>query len=315
MNKHHNINQPLIEPANQEQEKTKPFFDKKSKTIGSIAAIAIFLSFTFGGFQYLDKKELRNGLDAEMIKTEFLTSEKMMLSKQISGLKTEINALTGRNAELDKLLAASLRNLEAKEQEIVKLEKQHKLNERNYKTQLESVHKIKRDLINQVEALKNENSQFSHEIAGLKNTLTNLQKENQLLNDKLNDKPATASNFLIEVVKGRKDKLTVKARRTDKIKVNFDFTDKAYQQNALNQFQVEVISPKGTKVNGKVESQITKGEREVTASLKEVIHPSATTDKVTINFEPNDKLTPGVYSILVFKGNTYLGNTQFKVIK
>jgi len=112
------------------------------------------------------------------------------------------------------------------------------------------------------------------------------------------------NNAQVDAFKGKKAKLTVKARRANELHMAFDLPE-ALASGA----NFTITSPKGTEYSGQDPSVSTsRAMNEATASANATGKASkaSSTARVDLKFNPKKKLEPGVYRIDVSSGKDYL---------
>ena len=182
------------------------------------------------------KKQLRN----EQIRSESILSEKLLLDKNIAEIKADMASLKGKNYRLDKVLAQTSTKLINKEAELRRL-----LSERvslaELKKKVSELEAIRIQLNNEIAALTAKSTMLLTENDVMNNKLAKLQHENnQLDSDNAILKAMVADNYRIEAVKGRHEKLTLIARKTDKLIVSFDLPS-----DVNDNISFKVLTPSG----------------------------------------------------------------------
>jgi hypothetical protein len=286
-------------------------------TIGVVAAIllALFVGIitlsTFNG-------RLRESVNKEKLQSEKLLSEKLLLTKQIDEFRGEIAVLKGKNKEADLRLESANRDLTQMEAQLQRLDKEA-AGARQLSQQVAALRKLRENLQAELKGIKSHNGQLEDKNASLSRDLDQLTAErnallaqNKTLADQVKTLSFTGSNFKVEVLKGKSDKLTVKARRTEKISIGFEV---AAGGSALDRqlIHVDLLSPDGSLLEGKPEVAV-EGGSPLSASTDEGVTTPGS-QKVSITYAPKEKLKKGTYTAIVFHGNTLLGKAQFRLMK
>ncbi len=275
-------------------------------------AAVLALSFTIILALSLGRVTLRNQLEKEKIRAESLLSEKLKLDKTIQTFRKELIDMGHKNVRLDEIVAATKQQLRQKKLEINRLMKENA-----------TVTDLRRKLT-ELEALK---EQFNQQMAEMKTLLATLQKENNQLNTQLasaqnqNDiltinnailRAMAADNYRIEALKGRNEKLTISARRTDKLLVIFDLPS-----DIGSDIYFKVINPEGKEYSSKTDLsasiKITEKKGKLLASISNNLVNETSTKHVELEFKPKDKLVKGIYKFHVYNGDNYLGSTQMRL--
>jgi hypothetical protein len=255
---------------------------------------------------------LNKQLGNERIKSEKLLSERLKLDKSIEKFKNDLAALMGQNVILDKLVAKTSKKLQNKETEIKRLMAENatvgELRAKN--SELEA---MREKLINDISDLNLSMTQLKTENSQLNDLLTSLRSENEILIvDNTILKAMVADNYRAEALKGKNDKLTINARKTDKLMVSFDLPS-----DAGDNLHFKVITPKGDEFSSKTDLSarifVVENNERLLASASDNIIGSIGTKRVEMIYTPNTRLSKGVYRFNLFNDNSYLGSTQLRL--
>lgn len=281
------------------------------KTNKKIALIGIILLLTATlGILVVSNKTLKKDIKNEKIKSEALLSEKLALDKSIAKFRSELNAMQGKNSVLDKKLAEMNQKLSKKESELRKVIAENnslqKLKIKNAELD-ELKNKLNAELtglMQKYDNLKLENSKITKELAEV-----NIKKEQIIVNNTIL-KALAGNNYRIEAVRGKKDKLTVNAKRTQKLLVNFDLPN-----DVVNDINFKLITPDGKELESKGNStasiNILDNNDHFLASINE--GSNVGTKNVELVYKPNEKLVKGIYKFDVYNNGTYIGSTQLRL--
>lgn len=288
--------------------------ESKIKLAAGMATALLFASLFGIAVLTNTNSELHSSIGAEKLKSESLLSEKLSLDKQLKTFKNEIASLKGTNTELDRFLAEAQQKIREKENAIAKLT-QENTGMRALRKEHEEIKRMRKDLYIQLEKLKNENTSLTAQIGQLNGAIASLDQEKnelqaQLANAKNN---MIATNFMVAVRKKKEEKLTVRAKRTHSLAISFDLPAGG-AQTMNNFYRVDVVSPSGALIKGEVKETQVQKTNNFTASA---INIAAKTEKdnVALIFAPEEKLAQGIYTIIIYNGNQYLGSAQVKLTK
>lgn len=288
--------------------------ENKIKIAAAIVTLLLFASLIGVAVLTNANKDLHSSINAEKLKSENLLSERLSLEKQIKNFRNEMKTLEGKNTELDRYLHDAQNRLGEKEASIARLTKEN-AGIKALRKENDEIKKMRSDLYAQLEKLQNTNADLAKQVNQLNNTIASLNKEKKELQAKL-DAPQqnmVATNFMIEVRKKKEEKLTVRAKKTRSIAISFELP-KGSAQSLGNFYRVDLLSPTGALIGGKINGVNVEKANNMTASLKNL--PAKNDgDKVNLTFEPEEKLVKGVHSIIIYNGNQYLGSAQVKLVK
>ena len=255
---------------------------------------------------------VKNKLDKEKIISESLLSEKLKLDESLAKFKKDLNSLTGRNTQLDQLVTETSRKLQIKETEINKLlAEQASVGKLRKKiAELEALkEQLNKDLANAnitIARLKNENDQVNEQMALL-------EKENEVLtNDNTILMAMVADNYRIEALRGKRDKPTINARRTNKLMVSFDIP-----ASIGNGIYFRIKTPEGQEISSKTDlltsMRIIDNDDDLLVSASQKLVGEPGLKRVEMEYKPLKKLAKGVYKFNVYNDEKYLGSTQLRL--
>lgn len=275
-----------------------------------IAAAAILL--ILGGYFVFRNMTLTNQLEKEKIRSETLLSEKLNLDKTIEKNKKDLADLQGKNSQLDKIVRETSLKLDQKESEIRKLlaENASIADLRKKNSELEA---IRRELENNIkglnlsmEELLAESRQYNKELEALKSSNTVLSEHNAILEALL------ADNYRVEALRGRNEKLTVMARRTDKLMVSFELPS-----DVGDALSFRILTPGGEEISSADNVSASMTFQDVNKNFLASISGTAAGDKnatrAELKYEPESKLAKGIYRFSLYNGKDYLGSTQVRL--
>lgn len=292
-------------------------YEQKIKAVAAGVTATLFASVIALSITYRSNSLLSEDLKGEKVRTESLTAEKSTLKKEIERLKIELSGFDTKNKELERAIKEAQYKVAAREASIDRLTKESADSARKFKKELDAIKKIREDLVAQLENMKKTNLQLESEVNELNRTIAALRKENETLYARVSEKPMMAYNFRIETVKKRKDKLTVKARRINKVNISFDVNN---PKNLSGNVYVKVRSDKAGELEGETllafeEATQMEEESLVAAAEPFIIVGADDYKRFSVAFDPKDKMAEGVYHVMVYSGNNYLGTTQFRIRK
>jgi predicted nucleic acid-binding Zn-ribbon protein len=275
-------------------------------TVTFLLAITLVGLITF----YEANKTLESGLNTEKLKSEKMLSEKLLLDKELVKLKQSIASLQGKNTDLDKMLNNASSKIAAKESELKKMQKEN-ASMKNYKQQLAEVEKIKSDLESQLTSLTKSLDASNKEKESLNKMIASLQVKNKSLEDELT-KVQIASLDDIRIEAFKKSKLTVSAKKTKKLDVNFIIPANTSSDN----LQFKITDPSGKLLTAK-DGTIVMVELEetpmLTASSDNTVYVKQT-KQVKMEYKPKSKLKSGIYRIEILNDkNVYMGSLQVRL--
>ena len=280
------------------------------KQIALITAAAVFMILS--GTVYYFNRSLNKELDQEKIRSEALLSENLNLEKSLEGLKNDLAAMKGRNAELDRIVEETSIQLAMKESEIRQLRADNAslADLRKKNEQLEAMRrKLEEDIRNlnlNMEQMIAENSRIEAEVETLSDEKETMALQNALLEAML------ADNYRVEALRGKRDKLTVAARWTNRLMVSFDVP-----ADMGEELSFRIITPDGTELSSKDNESTSINfyhqENNLLASLGSTSAGSQDTKRAELIYRPDNKLARGIYRFNVYNRTDYIGSMQLRL--
>lgn len=276
--------------------------------VASVIALAIL----FAGFTIYSISKLNNRLSDEKIKSEMILSEKLSLDKSIAKYKLEITNLQSKTSDLNISIAEANRNIQLKNDEISKLIA-GKASLKEIKEKYAELESLKQQLSNEIAQLNNSLNQAKSDNEKLSNQLASASKTNdELIANNTILKALFSDNFRTEAMRGKNEKLTVNAKRTNKLFLSFDLPG-----IISNDIHFKVITPQGKEFSSDKDLaaiiQITEYGDGLLASSSENAFGSAGKKRVEMSYKPTQKLSKGVYQFNLYSGKEFLGSTQLRL--
>lgn len=252
---------------------------------------------------------LERNFENEKLKSEALLSEKLLLEKDLEKMRGQLSNLKGINSELDQLVRNTEMKFESRESELNRLKKQN-ASLAEVKRQREELLRLQQSLEEQLLSMKASYAELENENLALSSAVARLQEQNRLLSDDLNRAMfASLDHLQVQAVKGSREKLTVKARKTSKLIANFDVPA------SLRSISFRVIDPKGITVSdkhGSVVFNAVPSEENIVAS-NAANSAGNGLQKVKMEFIPKHKMQAGVYTVEILNDNLYVGSLNVKL--
>ena len=264
-----------------------------------------------------------------------LEEARTSLSGELATLETDYESQISENETLKADLTSRLAEVESLEKKVKSAQSQlatSKANAAEIKQKLTQLEEIKMSLEKDIALLTGENKALTETNAILTETVTSAQREvsalnervthltdvNTALNKRLSDiAPAgfTADNFAI-VAQKKNDKLTAKASQADVINVAFDLKDVPADYARSHDIYLVMTNFEGVPVK-----EIAATNAQVRTADNTIQIRAADKEKVTVRgnqtlkmtIDPIDDLDPGMYNLVVYADNGFLGATGFQL--
>jgi DNA repair exonuclease SbcCD ATPase subunit len=282
---------------------------KSSKAIAVATTVLLVASL----FWLMNTKSVNSSLEAglqkEKLKSESLLSEKLLLEKDIQKVKDHLLSLREQNHDLDNLAKKTSAKLQAQEAEYNRMKREN-VSLAKIKKQRQELIALQSQLENELQSLKSSHSDLEAKNNALNATVASLQERNKTLTNDLNKAMfATVDQSQIQAVKGKSERLTIRAKRTKKLIANFEIPAN------LKNLSFKILDAKGnalTPQHGTIASTTTPSEKSYTASSDPEVQGNKF-QNVEVIYIPKEKLKTGVYTVEVLNENLYVGSLKVKL--
>lgn len=287
--------------------KTKIFIGRN--IIWALASALILGS----GFFYLSHKSLNGKMDHVKIKEEALLSKNLDLEKSIKGMKNDMGVLKGKNEKLDQKLKEITDLLSNREAQIKKLASVNITLEEVKKKNL-ALEELHTELEERMAGLHEEMDRLANEKEGYLEQLETIRGENKKLAGHVAFlETMLADNYRIEALKGKSEKLTVVARRANKLMISFDLPT-----NTGDQIYFTVITPDNSEISSLKDRFMTITRLDQDENLMASLEGSSgvrgeVPGRLEMAYSPDYKLQKGIYQFNVFNGPDHMGKVQLRL--
>lgn len=268
-------------------------------TAGALATTAHF-------WQRNEKRQVE--MDQGLLRNERLLGEKLVLEKRVA------DASSGPGSEREERQEAEQRARDL-ERRLLAAEERHRTLSARAQRADRSERKA-RELEAALGRLHADLGASRQEADDLRLTLAGLRNERDALDARLASQTSGAlmlNNTTVEAVRGTERRLTVKARRTQQIRMAFDLP--AGLADAAN---VRITAPDGKAYGSadpvySLERSNSSGDALASIDLTGGAYPEEGKARVHLRFDPTHKLKPGTYRIDVRSAETYLNTVMLNL--
>lgn len=284
----------------------------KPKVIAAVSTILLFTAI--GGLFYMDhtKRSLKDLFDASRLNSEKLLSEKLGFEKDALRLDKELNKANKKNASTEKLLAETNEKLKAKERELNK-KWADKSRMNALQSEVDELRNLRNSLESQLAAMETKiksladaNTMLSQSVSTITESRDLLQHEYEILT------ALTANNYRVDATRGKKDKLTIKARSARSLKLGFDVP-----LEVVESINFRINTPAGKVISSADESvaiEMIEDGTTLLASTEEIgIDIFKVSKRIEMTYLPKEKLKAGIYKIDVYNKDLYMGSCQVRL--
>lgn len=295
---------------------------------GYISAIVVLLLLNaFSFYLYTSEKSQADDLGSQ--KTA-LQEDYRMLSDTLQLRNTEIEAFAGRNAELDKALAAKQEETDLQRQQIERLLKKNKLSQAElsklrdlvaeYKASISQMGEQIAALTQENQQLHAENGKLSTDLSTEKQATARLTEQNQYLGKKVEiGSLLPVASLNVEAVRTRNNGKEVEVKRAKtaaNLRIKFETGENKVLDPGPVSVYVRIINPKGETIA--VEDQGS-GSLQPANSAEPVLY----TKRADFDYDQNNKTVvvywgkniqqPGVYKVELYQAGHVIAQGEVKL--
>ncbi|MBL7918508.1 MAG: hypothetical protein JNM96_08925 [Bacteroidia bacterium] len=286
--------------------------EKNRKSQRIIAIIALLLLLTSIGDIFLFNKNdtLSNERNKAVLRSDSLLASKLSCEKQLVTITNDFARCQKNTSELDIEISGLKMQLEKKNAEIVRLQNASGIPGKS-KKQIKDLQKQNEVCNEQVKKLLNEVGQLEAKVKELTDKIGSLMADKEDLKNKL-DKAKSLKAYDIAVTNFKNQKVTQKAKRTNRININFLIPENELAEAGSKDIHVLIINPKGQVIstNGTKFENKTLNKEQVFSAMKLVNYNNQDV-KTSIDFECGCKLEKGNYKTELYIDGKLAGKKDF----
>ncbi|MCB9240635.1 MAG: hypothetical protein H6608_05870 [Flavobacteriales bacterium] len=264
-----------------------------------LTGLIIVLMAGLTGYYKMNASKLSGALDGEKLKTEKLLSEKLQLEKEIDGLNADLSKIQGEKKNLDAQLT-----LEKEKSAKPKIVYTSGASVKNLKKEIESLKALKNNLTKQLEDANARIAAMENSKTDMENQIASLTAQNKKMKEDLALMQSTnADQFQMAAYKGKHEKQTLKAKRTNKLSTRF--TVPSYVAGNVG---FKVVMPDGKVVDKTAKGMSIMIINDVEEQYANVNSEMAreTLKEIELTYAPDQKLKSGTYKVELYNGGNYI---------
>ena len=285
--------------------------DKKPSTGLIVLVIVLALAVIVLGYKYY-KESQRLGQTTE--EKAVLEDVKSDLEKQLRDMIVEYDSLKTNNDSVNVLLSKE----QDKIKNLLRMQSSDAEKIRKYREELETLRKVMRSYIVQIDslnqhnrALTEENIQFKMKLTTVETEKQELSKEKEILNTQVQlARVLSAKNITVEP-QNKGEKSSSKANKIAKIKVCFTIRENSVAATGTKDIYLRIIRPDEVVLpSGTGETFDLKGEQVIFSAKRQLEYENKDID-MCIFWDKNADLIPGNYTIVLFAEGFEVGSSTF----
>ena len=299
-----NYNQEIKEPKNQGPETRTPL-------ILIILIVVLVIIIGIMGYKlYVDSKELKKANEASML----LKEEKVELESKLNALIVEYDSLMTENDSVNALLASE----QEKIRRLLKYRASDATKIKMYKSELETLRKVMRSYIVQIDSLNMRNLELTAENVRVRTRLREVESDKDALSKRAEELTSqvqlasvlSAKNIVVNSL-NKKSKPKNKISKIEKIKVCFTIRENNVAQPGTKEIYMRIIRPDEVVLASDMNDLFEyNGEQIIYSAVRELEYENSDID-ICIFWDKTETLIPGVYTTLLYAEGYEIGYTTF----
>jgi len=296
--------QEIKEPKNQGPESKTPLI------LLILIVVLVIIIGVMGYKLYVDSKELKRTNEANML----LKEEKVELEGKLNELIVEYDSLMTENDSINALLVSE----QEKIRRLLKYRASDATKIKMYKSELETLRKVMRSYIVQIDSLNTRNLELTAENIRVRTRLREVESDKDALSkraEELSSQVQMASVLnaknVVAYPMNNKSKPKDKINKVEKIKVCFTIRENNVAQPGTKDIYMRIIRPDDVVLASDMNDLFEyNGEQIVYTAVRELEYENSDID-MCIFWDKTETLIPGVYTTLLYAEGYEIGHTTF----
>ncbi len=285
--------------------------EKKPSTALVVLVIILAIAVIFLGYKYFTKSSQLGQTSDEKAILEDVKSD---LEKQLRDMIVEYDSLKTNNDSVNGLLNKE----QDKIKNLLRMQAGDAEKIRKFQGELETLRKVMRSYIVQIDSLNTRNRELTSENVQVKEKLTtaetqnvSLTKEKEVLNTQVQlAKVLSAKNILVTPM-NKSDRENSKIGKVAKVKVCFTVRENAVAEAGTKDIYIRIIRPDEVVLpSGTGETFLFNGEQVIFSAKRQLQYENKDID-MCIFWDKNADLIAGNYTVVLYAENYEIGSATF----
>jgi hypothetical protein len=285
--------------------------EKKPSSALLVLVIVLALAVIILGYKYFtESRQLGQTTEEKAI----LEDVKSDLEKQLRDMIVEYDSLKTNNDSVNGLLNTE----QDKIKKLLRMQASDAEKIRKYQSEVETLRKVMKSYIIQIDSLNTRNRQLTEENVQVKEQLSTsesqrsaLSKEKEILHTQVQlAKVLSAKNIVVQPL-NKSDKENYKISKIAKIKVCFTVRENAVAESGAKDIYLRIIRPDEVILPaGSGETFAYNGEQVVCSAKRQLEYENKDID-MCIYWDKNADLIAGSYTVILYAENYEIGSASF----
>ncbi|HEX2395995.1 MAG TPA: hypothetical protein VHI78_11665 [Bacteroidales bacterium] len=284
---------------------------KKPSTALVVLVVILSLAVIFLGYKYFTKS---NQLGQTSEEKAILEDVKSDLEKQLRDMIVEYDSLKTNNDSVNGLLNKE----QDKIKNLLRMQATDAEKIRKYQGELETLRKVMRSYIVQIDSLNTRNRELTAENINIKEQLTTaetqnveLTKEKDLLDTQVQLAKVLSAKNIAATPQNKSDRENFKISKVAKIKVCFTIRENAVAEAGTKDIYIRIIRPDEVVLpSGSGETFLFNEEQVIYSAKRQLEYENKDID-MCIFWDKNADLIAGNYTVVLYAENYEIGSATF----
>jgi len=285
--------------------------EKKPSSALIVLVIILSIAVIILGYKYFsESRELGETTEEKAI----LEDVKSDLEKQLRDMIVEYDSLKTNNDSVDALLDKE----QDKIQKLLRMQATDAEKIRKYQGELETLRKVMRSYIVQIDSLNTRNRELTAENIQVKEQLTSaetqnveLTKEKEILGTQVKLAMVLSAKNIVATPQNKSDRDNNKVSKVAKVKVCFTIRENAVAESGTKDIYMRIIRPDEVVLpSGNGETFVFNGEQVIFSAKRQLEYDKKDID-MCIYWDKNADLIAGNYTVVLYAENYEIGSASF----
>jgi len=266
-------------------------------------------------FDKFQQKKATKEISNELVQVK---SDKASIEEELKSMSAQYDNLKTNNKELNRKLEEQKEKIAETLEQLKHVKNSDRYKIKQLQEETETLKKIMKDFVKQIDALNTENKKLHKENTEIKQNYNNVVAQTETLTylkDSLSAQILKAKALKAENISilplNKRDNSTSRARKFKKVKICFTIDDNVLASKGSRFAYIRVAAPDGIILMNKESGMFKFHGREIAYSAKrEVTYNGKKTDVCTF-YTTDTELVPGIYDVDIFMDGGQIGESKF----
>jgi Tfp pilus assembly protein PilO len=285
--------------------------EKKPSTALVVLVIILSVAVIFLGYMYFTKTSKLGQTNEEKAILEDVKSD---LEKQLRDMIVEYDSLKTNNDSVNGMLSKE----QDKIKNLLRMNAGDAVKIRKYQGELETLRKVMRSYIVQIDSLNTrnrelttENIQFKEQITTFETQTVELTKEKDVLSTQVQLAKVLSAKNIAVTPQNKSDRENNKVNKVAKVKVCFTIRENAVAEAGTKDIYIRIIRPDEVVLpSGNGETFLFNGEQVIFSAKRQLEYENKDID-MCIFWDKNADLIAGNYTVILYAENYEIGSATF----